>query len=928
MLRLIAMRAREAYGKVQQHYALSSRAARDLLTTQTQALAGFRSVMTALLAGMGVLGLAICVMVYRERLSLIRRRGAEEALRTSDERFRSLVENMRGVVFSRHEMGAGVSLWGADVEAIAGSEDRQHVDATFWYSILHEDDRDRYLEAERRRKNDNTPYAMEYRITHPRTREVKWVRETGWNIVNPSTGRVFWDSHIVDVSDAKRSEQILRAIVEGVAGEVGADFLHSLVRHLATGLGVHAVQIGELVGTRWDRIGTVAVYRDGTRVPNYEYSLADTPCGSVVGRETCVYPRGVQGLFPDDEQLALGGIESYIGCPLSGASGKPLGLLAALDVKPIDQPEFVESMLRVFAARAAAELERQRAAEGLRLAKTVYETATEAILITDDENRIKAVNPAFARMTGYSPDEVIGKDPSVLNSGIHRTEFFSEMWRGLAESNHWEGEIWNRRKDGSVFPAWISVGAIDDDRGRREYVAMFSDITARKEDEERIRYQANYDALTGLPNRSLFLDRLGLAMAQARRSQSHVGLMYIDLDDFKLVNDTLGHEVGDTLLQQASLRLRAAVREADTVARLGGDEFTIILQDIARGEDAAGVASQVVESLSRPYVLDGQEAFVGASIGITVYPDDAGDTTTMLRNADMAMYRAKAQGRNRYQFFTPEMNAHAVNRMGLKSDLPHALDRKEFSLLFQPVVDLASGTVVAGEALLRWHHPNRGIIRPDEFIALAEETGVIAPLGEWVLAEACRTAAIWNRDSQSPVGIAVNVSGRQLRRGRFVEFVSRTLQETGLRAESLTLEIAETAVLGDGTEVIERLNELRSLGVSIAIDDFGTGYSSLGVLRKLPVDTLKIDRSFIGDITTDQGDAALTEAIIALAGRLALNVVAEGVETTAHLEMLEIWGCDRAQGHLFSTPVAADAFLDASGNCRPGALQSVPVRKG
>lgn len=479
-----------------------------------------------------------------------------------------------------------------------------------------------------------------------------------------------------------------------------------------------------------------------------------------------------------------------------------------------------------------------------------------------------------------------------------------------------------------MFPAWISVGAIDDDRGRREYVAMFSDITARKEDEERIRYQANYDALTGLPNRSLFLDRLGLAMAQARRSQSHVGLMYIDLDDFKLVNDTLGHEVGDTLLQQASLRLRAAVREADTVARLGGDEFTIILQDIARGEDAAGVASQVVESLSRPYVLDGQEAFVGASIGITVYPDDAGDTTTMLRNADMAMYRAKAQGRNRYQFFTPEMNAHAVNRMGLKSDLPHALDRKEFSLLFQPVVDLASGTVVAGEALLRWHHPNRGIIRPDEFIALAEETGVIAPLGEWVLAEACRTAAIWNRDSQSPVGIAVNVSGRQLRRGRFVEFVSRTLQETGLRAESLTLEIAETAVLGDGTEVIERLNELRSLGVSIAIDDFGTGYSSLGVLRKLPVDTLKIDRSFIGDITTDQGDAALTEAIIALAGRLALNVVAEGVETTAHLEMLEIWGCDRAQGHLFSTPVAADAFLDASGNCRPGALQSVPVRKG
>ena len=332
----------------------------------------------------------------------------------------------------------------------------------------------------------------------------------------------------------------------------------------------------------------------------------DTPCETVVGREPCVYPRGVQGLFPEDEALARGGIESYIGCPLTGASGKPLGLLAALDVKPIDQPDFVESMLRVFAARAAAELERQRAAEGLRLAKTVYETATEAILITDDENRIKAVNPAFTRMTGYTPDEVIGKDPSVLNSGIHRTEFFAEMWQGLAESNHWEGEIWNRRKDGSVFPAWISVGAIDDDRGRREYVAMFSDITARKEDEERIRYQVNYDALTGLPNRSLFLDRLGLAMAQARRSQSHVGLMYIDLDDFKLVNDTLGHEVGDTLLQQASLRLRAAVREADTVARLGGDEFTIILQDIARGEDAAGVASQVVESLSRPYVLDGQ----------------------------------------------------------------------------------------------------------------------------------------------------------------------------------------------------------------------------------------------------------------------------------------------------------------------------------
>lgn len=573
----------------------------------------------------------------------------------------------------------------------------------------------------------------------------------------------------------------------------------------------------------------------------------------------------------------------------------------------IDQ--FGSGNQRMIIALARDVTERKRAEDVLRLAATVFETTTEAIMVTDAENRVKAVNPAFTRITGYSVVEILGRNPNILASGRHDRGFYEDMWRRLSETGHWEGEIWNRRRSGEIYPEWLSIATIfDDDGAVVERVALFTDITKRKKDEEQIRRQANFDALTGLPNRTLFLDRLSRAIAQSKREARTVGLLFVDLDRFKTVNDSLGHIFGDRLLEQVAGRLTGCVREADTVARLGGDEFTIILADIRREQDAATVAEKIIERLGQPFMIEGHDLFIGASVGITIFPTDADDAATMLRNADIAMYRAKEAGRNGYRFFTPEMNTHAVERMRLERDLRRALERGQFSLHYQPIVDLDSGEVVSAEALIRWHHPERGTVAPDQFIPLAEETGMIGPIGEWVIWTACAQAKRWHDAGHDRLGVSVNLSSRQLKLGLTVETVKRALTETGIDPKRLTFEITESMLMDDTEHSIAWLNSIKALGINLSIDDFGTGYSSLSYLKRFPVDTVKIDRSFVRDITDDPEDAALVSAIIAMTHSLHMRVVGEGGETEDQVEFLRKQGCKLVQGFFYGRPEPPEVF--------------------
>jgi diguanylate cyclase (GGDEF)-like protein/PAS domain S-box-containing protein len=640
-------------------------------------------------------------------------------------------------------------------------------------------------------------------------------------------------------------------------------------------------------------------------------SLINSPGATMLGSwnpETLIGRPFKSFVHPDFHHLVSDDLKGLV----AARSRTPITLIRADGSEVI-----VETAARILAFKGGDAVmivarditERVRAEEGLRLAATVFETTAEAIMVTDSSKRIKAVNPAFTAVTGYTAEEAIGNTPSMLRSGRHDEAFYKSMWAVLNETACWEGEVWNRRKDGEVYPEWLYISAISDDRGDViEYVAVFTDITQRKRSEEQVHRQANFDALTGLPNRTLFFDRLSAAIIGARREKQQVALLFVDLDRFKVVNDTLGHAIGDRLLEQVAVRLAECVREVDTVARLGGDEFTTILRGISRGEDVAHVAEKIIESLSEPFWLDGNETFIGASVGITIFPSDADEANTMLRNADMAMYRAKEAGRNVYRFFTQEMDAQVLMRMDLERDLRRALDHQEFVVHYQPIIDLATGAVTSAEALVRWIHPERGMVKPGDFIPVAEDTGLIAPLGEWVLRQACIDAKAWQEAGLSGIGVSVNLSTRQLKRGFSSDFVDGIVREIGMAAEMLTFEITESLIMEDSQSAVAWLSSIKDMGVSLSIDDFGTGYSSLSYLKRFPVDVVKIDRSFVMDVTEDPDDAALVAAILAMADSLKLKVVAEGVETADQLTLLRSRGCDMVQGFFFSRPLPLAEF--------------------
>lgn len=556
--------------------------------------------------------------------------------------------------------------------------------------------------------------------------------------------------------------------------------------------------------------------------------------------------------------------------------------------------------------------ERKRVEENLHLAEKVFAHSSEGVLITDRDKRILSVNSAFTAITGYEPAEVLGERPGMLKSDMHDRAFYRRMRRALREKGFWSGEVWDRRKDGGLYPSRLTINAVNDKRTSAvtHYIALFSDITERKASEEHIRRLAQYDFLTNLPNRVLFDDRLVQTLASAKRHNKLFAVMFLDLDRFKNVNDSLGHRAGDRLLQQVAERLRGALRESDTVCRQGGDEFVILLSEINYAEDVAYVAHKVIQTVSQPYQLQDRELVVTASVGISVFPDDGGDPDTLLKNADSAMYHAKSTGRNNYQFFASEMNERSFEALVLENALRRALERNEFELHYQPMLNTDTGRVVGMEALIRWHHPELGLVSPCKFIPVAEDSGLILPIGEWVVREACRQNKALQETGLCELPVSVNLSALQFRQHDIVEVVAEALAACDLEPRYLELEVTESAMVEDIERVIATLHGFRSLGVSLAVDDFGTGYSSLSYLKRFPIDKLKVDQSFVRDISTDPNDAAICGAVISLARSLHLAVVAEGVETEAQRAFLREHGCAVIQGFYVSRPMGFDDLTE------------------
>jgi diguanylate cyclase (GGDEF)-like protein/PAS domain S-box-containing protein len=547
----------------------------------------------------------------------------------------------------------------------------------------------------------------------------------------------------------------------------------------------------------------------------------------------------------------------------------------------------------------------RRAERDRRIASEVLRSMGEAVAVTDLEFRFVSVNPAFSRITGYSEEEVAGQPSSLLNSTQHSEEFYHHLRDAVTHQGHWKGEMWQRRKDGEEFLGWIELSEVRDTLGARShYVAVVNDVTDKKRAEQELRYLANYDTLTGLPNRSLLAERLARAVVRARRQETRVAVLFLDLDRFKDINDSLGHAAGDRILKAAAARLLGIVRESDTVARLGGDEFTVVVEDIAGALTAEGVAEKIIAAFAEPLEIDGRsEVTISPSIGISLYPDHGLVPTDLLKFADTAMYQAKDRGRNTYQIYTEAMDAEARRRATMVAALRRALERREFRLVFQPRLSLLDGRIGGVEALLRWHCEELGEVPPTVFIPLAEETGLILAIGEWVLREACMTLQRWRRNGLLDVGMAINVSVLQLLRGRLPDVIRLVLEEIDVPPERIELEVTESMVMANAEQTNAVLRELKRIGVSLAIDDFGTGYSSLIYLKRLPIDTLKIDKEFVGDLTNDPDDEAITATVITMAHSLGLNVVAEGVETEEQLMYLREQGCDEIQGFWLSPPL-------------------------
>ncbi|MBP5055352.1 phosphodiesterase DibA [Pseudomonas chlororaphis] len=544
--------------------------------------------------------------------------------------------------------------------------------------------------------------------------------------------------------------------------------------------------------------------------------------------------------------------------------------------------------------------------ERLRQAAAVFDCTREGVLVSDRRGQIVHVNRAFIEITGYQREEVLGRQPSMFKSGHHTADFYQAMFDSLNATGEWSGEIWNRRKCGEIYPQWQTIRAIRDDDGQlSHYVAVFSDISAIKDSEHELAHLAHHDPLTDLPNRLLFTDRAEQALASAQIHKRGCALLMVDLDHFKMINDSLGHNVGDRLLKAVAQRLQGMFGPGITLARLGGDEFAVLVESCGQPGQAAVLAQRIIDGVKQPFLMDENQLFINASIGISLFPSDALSAEQLLRNADTALFKAKSAGRDSYALYTEELTAHAQQRVEIAFELRRALEQQELRVFYQPVHDLASSRLVGVEALVRWEHPQRGLVPPGEFIPIAERTGLIAEIDAWVMQQACRQMCQWQAAGMELSFVAVNVSSRLFARRELYQQVAQVLHDTGLDPAYLELEVTESAVMEDPEVALEQMHRLRELGLRLAIDDFGTGYSSLLRLKRLPVQKLKIDQGFVAGLPWDEDDAAISRVIIALAQSMGMQVHAEGIEQVEQARLLLDQGCDLGQGYWFGRPVPA-----------------------
>ncbi len=752
-----------------------------------------------------------------------------------------------------------------------------------WEELTHPEDRTLVRQAIEAAIREESRFAIQYRITDAKG-ELKWVAERGMAI-RDEQGRGAIEGFIEDVTALRatlqaleqaelRYRNIFEHASEGIFQTTGDGRYLAANPALARLYGYSNPT--ELIADLSDI--KHRLYVQPGRRDDFLQLIASE--GEVINFESEVYRRNGSRIWISENAHAV-----------FGADGELI---------------FYEGTVRDITSRKATE-------DRLRMLAMVFSNSNEAIIVTDANNRIIATNPAFTELTGYSEAEVLGRNPRLLSAGSTEPEVFRSMWSSLHQHGAWQGELWDRRKSGEAYPKWLSISVVRDNAGRiTHHIGSFIDISELKATQERIRHLAHHDTLTNLPNRFSLHEKLEQALSFCRRNNRQLALMLIDLDRFKTINDTLGHHAGDALLVQVADRLRATVRDSDIVARLGGDEFVVALPGINSPSDAAHLADKIARRISEPYQIIGQEQRTSPSIGICLYPNDAVEIGDLLKNADVAMYHAKAQGRGNYQFFTEDMHIAMTQRMTIEADLRLALERQEFVLHYQPQLDLRRGTIVGVEALIRWQHPTRGMVPPNEFIPVAEETGMIGAIGDWVLAEACRQLRAWQDDGIQHLRMSINLSASQFMDKTLPDRIHELLGQYGLEAGLIDLEVTESMSMASPDESISVMRTLSGSGLTLSIDDFGTGYSSLAYLKLLPIRTLKIDRSFVKDIETDPNDADICDVTVLLAHKLGLEVVAEGVENEAQLKFLLSIGCEKVQGYLISRPLPAaqaEAFI-------------------
>jgi diguanylate cyclase (GGDEF)-like protein/PAS domain S-box-containing protein len=798
-------------------------------------------------------------------------------VRQREERFRAIVSQVPGAVF-RYRPDGPIEFVSDAIGDISGFTAAQLMRGTThsWVNLITPEDRRRQRRAIKDAIVEGRAYEVEYRIVDATGTE-RWVLETGQPQSGPD-GAPWVDGILSDIGERKDNEMRIEALLaeQGVILE-NVMFGVMFVRH-RTIMSVNR-RCEELFG-----------YEPGGMVGKSTAMVFPTPLDfEVAGMRQ--YPTLGQGEYFSEERHYRRRDGTLFWCMVSGCA--------------IDQNRPSDGSIWVYADITP----RKEAEEKLRLSATVLEHIADGVVVVDRQGTIIAVNPAFTQITGFSQDEAVGRDIGLMRSQRHDDEEHRQLWEQLAATGHWQGELWALRKGGEQFLQSLTFTAVRDADGTAShYAGVFSDVTLVKENAQKLDHLAHHDGLTGLPNRLLFNDRLQHAIDRAQRSQEQLALLFIDLDRFKNVNDTLGHHIGDELLTQVAAALSERLRDGDTLARLGGDEFVVLLEAIAGDFTATLVAEKLVSMFEQPFVVAGHELFVTCSIGVSLFPQDAADLNMLIRNADVAMYQAKARGRNGYRFYATSMSGEGVERLRLETWLRRSLEKNEMFLNYQPQVEIDTGRLIGVEALVRWSHPELGLVPPGRFIPLAEDTGYISQLGQWVLAEACRQMVRWQAAGLVVPKIAVNLSVRQFERGSIVATVAEILQETGLEPHRLQLEVTESLIMNTG-DALAFINDLHALGVSLAIDDFGTGYSSLAYLKRMPVQTLKIDRSFIQDIHEDPHDEAIAIAIIQLGKSMNLAVIAEGVETDAQAAFLLRHGCNQAQGYYYSRPVMPDDLL-------------------